>query len=101
MTQVEPTFLPDDVDGRVLFDRASARVRGVENGASVGSLGDIVMVPPVLEAGERGELNTVRPFRRFTENGVEWPDGTQTPVDVVIWCTGFGPALGHLQPLEW
>jgi putative flavoprotein involved in K+ transport len=99
VTQVEPTFLPDDVDGRVLFDRASARVRGVENGASVGSLGDIVMVPPVREARERGDLRTVRPFKRFTESGVEWPDGTRFPVDVVIWCTGFGPALEHLQPL--
>lgn len=98
-TQVEPTFLPDDVDGRVLFDRASARVRGVDNGASVGSLGDIVMVSPVREARERGDLHTVRPFRRFTTNSVEWPDGTQTLVDVVIWCTGFGPALEHLHPL--
>ena len=66
VTEAEPTFLPDDVDGRVLFERASARVRGIVNGASVGSLGDIVMVPPVRQARERGDLHTVRPFQRFT-----------------------------------
>ena len=99
VTEAEPTFLPDDVDGRVLFERASAKVRGIVNGASVGSLGDIVMVPPVRQARERGDLHTVRPFRRFTHTGVEWTNATRTSVDVVIWCTGFKPALGHLRPL--
>ena len=26
-------------------------------------------------------------------------DGSETAVDVVIWCTGFRPALQHLEPL--
>jgi len=30
---------------------------------------------------------------------VVWPDGTETMVDAVIWCTGFKPALGHLTNL--
>ena len=38
-------------------------------------------------------------FTRFTRKGVVWPDGTETMVDAVIWCTGFKPALGHLTNL--
>lgn len=53
----------------------------------------------VTEARERGVLQAVRPFLRFTETGVEWADGSQTPVDAVIWCTGFRSALGHLETL--
>ncbi|MBW0368317.1 ArsO family NAD(P)H-dependent flavin-containing monooxygenase [Ensifer adhaerens] len=91
-----PTFLPDDVDGHVLFERATARVLGTSDGQPLGGLGDIVMVPPVKAARDRGQLTTVRPFERFTENGVVWKDGRFTAVDAVIWCTGFRSALGHL-----
>ena len=57
------------------------------------------MVPPVREARDRGALENVRPFRSFTEEGVVWQDGTEEPIDTVIWCTGFRPSLGHLEPL--
>ena len=30
---------------------------------------------------------------------MEWADGRHAEVDAVIWCTGFRPALDHLQPL--
>jgi NADPH-dependent 2,4-dienoyl-CoA reductase/sulfur reductase-like enzyme len=102
VTLEEPRFLPDDVDGRVLFERATERYRARGEGRDaepVGGLGDVVMVPPVREARERGALGSVRPFERFTEREVVWPDGSEEPVDTVIWCTGFGPALGHLEPL--
>ena len=103
VTQEAPKFLPDDVDGRVLFERATARLKaqqdGVESEQPVGGLGDIVMVPSVKEARERGVLNAVRPFTHFTSTGVVWPSGNETKVDVVIWCTGFSPALDHLTNL--
>lgn len=107
VTLDEPRFLPDDVDGRILFERASARYfasrqKGSDGPSSEGpplSLGNIVMLPPVREARERGALTSVRPFERFTEQGVVWSDGTEEPIDAVIWCTGFGPALDHLKPL--
>lgn len=104
VTLEEPRFLPDDVDGRVLFDRASERYRALkegvkDSGAGGGLLGNIVMVPPVLEARERGALKAVRPFERFTETGVVWGDGSETAVDAVVWCTGFKAALDHLRPL--
>ena len=104
VTQMPPSFLPDDVDGRVLFERATARWRAAQEGRSIelpaGGFGDVVMVPPVKEARERGVLNAVAPFIRFTEEGVTWRDGSQSRVDAVIWCTGFRPALSHLVPLD-
>lgn len=104
VTRREPRFLPDDVDGRALFDRATARYQARQDGRdpnkSVESiLGDIVMLPPVKAARDRGDLVAVRMFERFTRDGVLWPDGREMQVDAVIWCTGFRPALDHLKPL--
>lgn len=103
VTLEEPSFLPDDVDGRVLFDRASARYRALKEGAleknNGGPLGRIVMVEPVREARGRGVLRSTRPFKSFTRGGVVWEGGARTPADAVIWCTGFKPALDHLRPL--
>lgn len=103
VTQEAPKFLPDEVDGRILFERATARLKaqqeGLEPQQPPGGLGDIVMVPSVRDARERGVLNAVRPFKRFTSTGVVWSSGDETKVDVVIWCTGFSPALDHLSSL--
>lgn len=103
VTLEEPRFLPDDVDGRVLFDRASERYRALKEGASApgpgGLLGSIVMVEPVREARDRGALVSTRPFNRFTSTGVVWEGDAEEAVDAVIWCTGFKPALDHLKPL--
>ncbi|WP_088142122.1 MULTISPECIES: ArsO family NAD(P)H-dependent flavin-containing monooxygenase [Achromobacter] len=103
VTPAEPLFLPDDVDGRVLFERATARWQAIQLGRPPedlpGGFGDVVMVPPVRAARDRGVLHSVRPFSRFTRNGVVWPDGTESSVDAVVWCTGFRPALGHLVTL--
>jgi cation diffusion facilitator CzcD-associated flavoprotein CzcO len=97
-----PRFLPDDVDGRYLFDQATARYRALQAGerpAPPMSLGDIVMVPPVRAARERGALRAVPMFTRFTRTGVIWPDGREEQIDAVLWCTGFRAALSHLAPL--
>lgn len=103
VTETEPSFLPDEVDGRVLFERATARWQALQQGREPddlrGGLGDIVMVPAVREARARDALHAVRPFRAFYPEGVVWADGRRSPVDAVIWCTGFRPALAHLIPL--
>jgi putative flavoprotein involved in K+ transport len=98
-----PRFLPDDIDGRVLFDVATARRRALDEGRTdtggVAALGDIVAVPPVRAARDAGLL-TARPmFSRLTATGVRWADGSRAEADAVIWCTGFRPALAHLAPL--
>jgi putative flavoprotein involved in K+ transport len=102
-----PVFLPDDVDGRVLFHEATARYRAREAGAPEPprrSLGDIVMVPPVRRARDRGLLNARRMPLRFTPEGAVWAGvggagPREEPLDAVILCTGFRPALAHLAPL--
>lgn len=99
VTLIEPVFLPDDVDGRVLFERASALVRGDFAESATTTLGDIMMTSPVKAARDRGVLKAVRPFERFTERGVVWSDGTTTTVDAVVWCTGFQPATRYLSSL--
>ncbi|MEV6961973.1 ArsO family NAD(P)H-dependent flavin-containing monooxygenase [Streptomyces sp. NPDC051207] len=103
VTQRPPRFLADDIDGRALFDAASARRRALEEGRAdtggVASLGDIVAVPPVREARDAGLLKASPMFTRLDRDGVAWAEGTRAPADAVIWCTGFRPALSHLAPL--
>ena len=101
VTEKEPRFLPDDVDGRVLFTQATQRyhAQGSETPAPPPSLGDVVMVDAVKEARSRGVLGSVRPFARFTRTGVVWADEREEAVDAVIWCTGFRPALSFLAGL--
>ncbi|MFI6685688.1 ArsO family NAD(P)H-dependent flavin-containing monooxygenase [Streptomyces sp. NPDC050485] len=103
VTQREPRFLADDIDGRALFDAATARRRALDAGTGdtggVASLGDIVAVPPVRAARDAGLLKASPMFARLTPDGVEWADGTRAEADAIIWCTGFRPALSHLAPL--
>lgn len=101
VTLTEPTFLPDDVDGRVLFQRASQQYQATQSGETTfaGRLGDIVMVPSVQEARSRNVLRSVRPFTHLTRTGVVWPDGRKEDFDAIIWCTGFKPATDYLRSL--
>jgi len=100
VTLEPPRFLPDDVDGRVLFDRATARWRALQEGRTPqqpsNGLGDIVMVPSVRAARERGVLQSRGPLAQLTATTAVWPDGSAQDIDAIIWCTGFRPAL---QPL--
>ncbi|SMD18170.1 ArsO family NAD(P)H-dependent flavin-containing monooxygenase [Lentzea albidocapillata] len=82
MTRRPPRYMPDEIDGKALFDIATRR-------GGVSELGDIVAVPPVREARDNGLLVAV-------PTDVEALSGA----DVVVWCTGFRPALGHLAPLR-
>ncbi|MFD8892736.1 ArsO family NAD(P)H-dependent flavin-containing monooxygenase [Streptomyces sp. NPDC059566] len=104
VTQRPPRYLADDIDGRALFDAATARRRALDEGRTdhggVASLGDIVAVPPVRAARDTGLL-TARPmFARLTAAGAEWADGTRAETDAVIWCTGFRPALAPFASLR-
>ena len=105
VTPRPPRFLPDDVDGRALFEAATARVRARAAGSagtpdSPASLGDGVVVPEVRAARERGVMQARPMFERLTRDGVAWADGSTLAVDAVVWCTGFRPALRHLAPLR-
>jgi cation diffusion facilitator CzcD-associated flavoprotein CzcO len=58
VTVTPPQFLSDDVDGRVLFLRATERLKAQQEGKvinqPVGGLGDIVMIDTVKEAEHEG-----------------------------------------------
>jgi cation diffusion facilitator CzcD-associated flavoprotein CzcO len=101
----EPRYLPDDVDGRILFDAATMRRMALESGqgastaASV-SLGDVVMVDSVRRMRDAGRLRPVAMFEAFTPTGVRWSNGAEADVDVVIFATGFRPALEPFAPLQ-
>ncbi len=97
-----PAFLPDDVDGRYLFDQATIRYRAEQRGLPVppaASLGDIVMVAPVRDARDRGVLEHQPMFTSMTAQGAVWADGRSERLDAVIWATGFQAALDHLKGL--
>ena len=101
-TRRPPRYLPDDVDGRVLFEVATQAVRDRAAGREargVGSLGDVVAVPPVRAARDRGDLVAEPMVERLTEHGARWADGREEPLDAVVWASGFRPALAHLRGL--
>jgi putative flavoprotein involved in K+ transport len=80
ITQKEPRFLPDHIDGRYLFDAASQMYQAKLQGKSYQppSLGDVVMVLSVKEARDRGALQrSLRPFRKFTAHRLAWGDGCE------------------------
>lgn len=104
VTRRPPRLLADDIDGRALFDAATARRRALDAGTvdtgGVASLGDIVAVPRIRAARDAGLLKAEPMFTRLTAGAAVRADGTTAAVDVVIWCTGFRPALAHLAPLR-
>jgi hypothetical protein len=86
----------------VLFGQETERWNALREGRPLPperSLGDIVVVPAVREARDRGALAATPMFVALTERGVVWPDGREEPVDAIVWATGFRAALDHLAPL--
>src|SRR5699024_1015038 len=74
-TRHPPRFMPDDVDGRVLFDTATREEAARKAGThadGVSGLGDIVMVPSVRAARDRGVLRPRPLFDRLTAEGAAW-----------------------------
>lgn len=101
VTDEEPRFLPEDIDGYDLFTQANLYFLNKEpSPANFNlSLSDIVQVDSVKDGKKRNVYNAVRPFSSFYGNGVIWTNGTEEAFDAVIWCTGFRPNLQHLKRL--
>ncbi len=74
ITQRVPAFLADDVYGRILFARATEKWRAQQEGREPDiqrdGFGDIVMVPPVVDARRRGVLVSMPPPVRFTAKAI-------------------------------
>ena len=102
ITLKEPSFLPDHIDGRYLFDAASQMYEAHKAGKPYQSptLREIVMVDSIKDARQRKVLDSVRPFDHITEGYLVWPDGRKENIDAIVFCTGFKPTLQHLTGLN-
>lgn len=68
---------------------------------SVVSVTGLMLRPQEREAERLGAYAARRPlFQRIEPDGVRWADGSFERVDVILWATGFRPAIGHLAPLH-
>ena len=103
MTRREPEWSEEafDIPARV------AAIAGVEDRVrrglppgSVISVTGMHWTPWARAAEARGVLVRHPMFASIEEDGVRMPDGRFVPADVILWATGFRPALDHLAPLR-
>ncbi|MGP4016143.1 FAD-dependent oxidoreductase [Saccharopolyspora sp. 5N708] len=87
-------------DGRAAVAEVARRVEaGLPPGSVVSATG-LPDTPALRAARQRGVLHRLPMFERITADGVEWADGRTQRADVILWATGFRPALAHLAPLH-
>ncbi|WP_374456097.1 flavin-containing monooxygenase [Nocardioides sp.] len=75
------------------------RVRRGLPPASVVSVTGLKLRPQEQEAARLGAYERLPMFSRIEPDGVRWADGRSESVDVILWATGFRPAVDHLAPL--
>lgn len=73
--------------------------RGLPPGSVIAVTG-MHWTPWARAAQARGVLVRHPMFASIEEDGVRMPDGSFEPADVILWATGFRPALDHLAPLR-
>lgn len=65
------------------------------------SVTGLMLRPQEREAERLGAYAARRPmFSSIEPDGVRWSDGSFEQVDVILWATGFRPAIAHLAPLH-
>ncbi|MHC3463802.1 NAD(P)-binding domain-containing protein [Streptomyces flavovirens] len=86
--------------GRAAVAMVEERVRRGLPPQSVVSVTGLPLNDTVRRAREQGVLDRLPMFERITEDGVAWADGRTAEADVILWATGFRPAVDHLAPLR-
>jgi len=86
--------------GRAAVALVEERVRRGLPPRSVVSVTGLSLRPQERAAERLGAYRRRPMFARIEPDGVRWADGTVEPVDVILWATGFRPAVGHLAPLR-
>ena len=103
-TRRQPVFreggFDPEVEGREIIAKVTAAAEAGEPTGSIVSYTDLAWVPYAVTARERGALMRRPMFTGIEPTGVREADGTFNPVDVILWATGFRPALTHLEPLS-
>ncbi|UUZ60262.1 flavin-containing monooxygenase [Nocardioides sp. B-3] len=103
VTRREPVWRTDDFHpdaGLEAVTPVADRVRRGLPPASVVSVTGLMLRPQEREAERLGAYRRRPMFAAIEPDGVRWADGTFEPVDVILWATGFRPAVGHLAPLH-
>ncbi len=67
---------------------------------SVVSVTGLHLRPQERRAAELGAYERLPMFSSIEPKGVRWDDGRFEMVDVILWATGFRPAVRHLAPLR-
>lgn len=102
-TRREPVFreggFTPEVDGREIISQVTADVEAGNPTGSVVSYTQLAWLPYAVAARERGALVRRPMFTRIEPGGVAEVDGSFTPVDAILWATGFTAELRHLDPL--
>jgi cation diffusion facilitator CzcD-associated flavoprotein CzcO len=88
-----------EVEGRETIAKVVADVEAGRPTGSVVSYTGLAWTPYALAAKQRGALERRPMFTSIEPGGVREADGAFTPVDAILWATGFKAALAHLDPL--
>lgn len=104
VTRREPVWRTDDFTpeaGAAAVALVEQRVAQGLPPQSVVSVTGLMLREQEREAERLGAYSARRPmFTRIEPDGVRWADGSFERVDVILWATGFRPAIGHLAPLH-
>jgi len=103
-TRREPVWRTDDFTpeaGAAAVALVEQRVARGLPPESVVSVTGLMLRDQEREAERLGAYAARRPmFARIEPDGVRWADGTFERVDVILWATGFRPAIAHLASLH-
>lgn len=107
VTRREPVWNHGGFDGRAAIGLVLDRVREGKPPASVVSVTGLALRPQERLAESLGAYPRRPMFTRIEPDGVRWADpptgsgeAAFEPVDVILWATGFRPAVDHLAPLH-
>ena len=103
VTRREPVWRTDDFTpeaGREAVALVEQRVRRGLPPASVVSVTGLALREQEREAERLGAYRRRPMFASVEPDGVRFADGTFEPADVILWATGFRPAVTHLAPLR-
>ncbi|MEU4689581.1 NAD(P)/FAD-dependent oxidoreductase [Actinoplanes sp. NPDC023714] len=102
-TRREPVFIDEfrpEQEGRATIAKVIADVEAGLPSRSVVSYTGLGWTNYAKAARDRGALVRRPMFTALAPDGVVEADGTVTPVDVILWATGFRAELAHLEPLH-
>ncbi|OON72458.1 NAD(P)-binding protein [Streptomyces tsukubensis] len=90
----------DEERGRAAVALVEERVRQGLPPSSVVSVTGLPLTDGIRQGLADGTLDRQPMFDRITPEGVTWEDGRRVTADVILWATGFRPAIDHLSPLR-